>query len=173
MAAAVFMAAAFTAGAQFVSGYAELYDSENSAILKEHVDYITSYDFQGRKAGSEGEKAVASYVYETLKKYGVEMLTPKEGEVFGLARPGQDTLTSRNVYGFVQGYDKDLSKRYIVVGARLDNLGADSVTVNGQRMPRVYRGANGNASGLAVMMELAKMVNTLIDVIRLLFFWKA
>ncbi len=160
MAAAVLMAAAFTAGAQFVSGYAELYDSENSAILKEHVDYITSYDFQGRKAGSEGEKAVASYVYETLKKYGVEMLTPKEGEVFGVARPGQDTLTSRNVYGFVQGYDKDLSKRYIVVGARLDNLGADSVTVNGQRMPRVYRGANGNASGLAVMMELAKMVAT-------------
>ncbi|MBQ9184372.1 MAG: TonB family protein [Bacteroidales bacterium] len=140
------------------SGYSELYDSETVTALKSHVDMFTAFDLQGRKAGSEGEKAAAAYVYETMKKYGVEMLTSKDGEIFGVARPGQDTLTSRNVYGFVQGYDKSLSKRYIVVGARMDNLGADSVVVDSQKLPRVYRGANGNASGLSVMLELSRMV---------------
>lgn len=149
---------AVAASAQFNMGYTELYDSETTAALKSHVAMFTTYDMEGRKAGSEGEKATAAYVYETLKNYGVEMLTPKEGEIFGVARPGQDTLTSRNVYGFVQGYDKNLSKRYIVIGARMDNLGADSVVVNSEKLRRVYQGANGNASGLSVMLELSRMV---------------
>lgn len=149
----------FTAAlAQYKNDYEELYDSETAAALKEHVAMFTAYDMQGRKAGSEGEKATAAYVYEVMKKYGVEMLTPEDGEVFGVARPGQDTLTSRNVYGFVQGYDKNLSKRYIVIGARMDNLGADSVIVDSEVRPRVYQGANGNASGLSVMLELSRMV---------------
>lgn len=152
-------ATGWVASAQLGSNYSELYDSETATALKSHVEMFTSFDMQGRKAGSEGEKAAASYIYETLKKYGVEMLTPQEGEVFGMARPGKDTLVSRNVYGFVQGYDKNLSKRYIVVGARIDNLGADSVTVDSQKIPRIYKGANGNASGLSMMLELSRMVS--------------
>lgn len=147
------------ASAQYKKDYEELYDSETSAALKSHVAMFTAYDMQGRKAGSEGEKATAAYVYETMKKYGVEMLTPEAGEVFGVARPGKDTLTSRNVYGFVQGYDKNLSKRYIVIGARMDNLGADSVVVDSEARPRVYQGANGNASGLSMLLELSRMVS--------------
>ena len=154
----VFCSLATVASAQYQTDYSELYDSETAAALKAHVAFFTAYHLQGRKAGSEGEKASAEYVYETLKGYGVEMLTPREGEIFGVKRPGQDTLTSRNVYGFVQGYDKNLSKKYIVVGARLDNLGADSVVIDSQKLPRVYQGANGNASGLSMMLELSRKV---------------
>lgn len=140
--------------------YMDLYDSETVSAFKKHVSYITSAQFEGRKPGSEGEKAVAEYVGSCLKEYGVEMLTPDEGEVFGISRTPGDTLTSRNVYGFIQGYDRSLNGRYIVIGARLDNLGTNVMTVDGREVTQIYAGANGNASGLAMMLELARMVST-------------
>lgn len=143
--------------AQYAPSWKDLGDSETVSALKEHVRSLTSYQMKGRKAGSEGEKMAAEYIYDVLSEAGVDMLTPRSGSEFGISGT-VDTLTSRNVYGFVQGYDRDLAERYIVIGARLDNLGADSVTVDGTIVPRIYHGACGNASGLAVMAELAKKV---------------
>lgn len=140
--------------------YTGLYDSETAASMRRHVATIASAENKGRKAGSEGEKEAAEYVYNVLKDYGVEMLCPGTGEEFGISLPDGDTLTSRNIVGFVQGYDANLRNRYVVVGARLDNLGTNMMTLNGQEHEQIYYGANGNASGLAMMMELARMVST-------------
>lgn len=128
--------------------------------MKNHVRYLASAMMEGRKAGSEGEKAAADYVASTFKEYGVDLLTPAGGELFGIKTEQGDTLTSRNVIGFVQGYDPVLRNQYIVVGARLDNMGSMTMTVDGKPVERVYYGANGNASGLAILVELARMVQT-------------
>ena len=148
--------------AQFRSGstYDDLYDGETVSSLKSHVRELSAAHLEGRKAGSEGEKAAAEYVASMFTKYGVDMITPASGEVFGVKKENGDTLTSRNVIGFVQGYDKDLRDRYVVVGARLDNLGTMTMTVDGKPVDRVYYGANGNASGLSMLVELARMVQT-------------
>ena len=148
--------------AQFRDGvsYQELYDSETVAAMKTHVRTLSASHLEGREAGSEGEKEAADYVREVLKLYGVDVLSPKEGDIFGLKTAAGDTLTSRNVIGFIQGYDKELRKEYVLVGARLDNLGTMTMTVDGQPVEKIYYGANGNASGLAVMLELARMVQT-------------
>lgn len=141
-------------------GYAGLYDSETVTALKKHLGYLSSASLEGRKAGSDGEKAAAAYMYSCLKDYGIDMLCPQDGDVFGISDGGADTLTSRNIVGFVQGYDPDLRDRYIVVGARLDNLGTNTMTVDGKPVEQIYYGANGNASGLAMMAELAGKVAT-------------
>ena len=148
--------------AQFRSGsaYDDLYDGETVSSLKSHVRELSAAHLEGRKAGSEGEKAAAEYVASMFTKYGVDMITPASGEVFGVKKENGDTLASRNVIGFVQGYDKDLRDHYIVVGARLDNLGTMTMTVDGKPVERVYYGANGNASGLSMLVELARMVQT-------------
>ena len=160
--AVAFVLLSVSASAQFRDGavYDDLYDGETVASLKSHVRELSAAHLEGRKAGSEGEKSAAEYVTQTLKSYGLDVLTPAEGDVFGLKTESGDTLTSRNVTAFVQGYDKNLRDRYIVVGARLDNLGMMTMTVDGKPVERVYCGANGNASGLAVLMELARMVQT-------------
>lgn len=148
--------------AQFRTGadYAELYDSETVIAMKEHVGSLSSAHMEGRLAGSEGEKMAAEYVAEMFKEYGVDILTPVSGEEFGIRSESGDTLTSRNVIGYVEGYDRKLRDRFIVVGARLDNLGTMSVTVDGRPVEKVLYGANGNASGLAMLIELARMVQT-------------
>lgn len=148
--------------AQYRSGavYEDLDDSETVAAFKSHVRMLSAASLEGRKAGSEGEKEAAEYVEQKFQEYGVDLLTPKGGELFGITKETGDTLTSRNVIGFVEGYDRNLRNDYIVVAARLDNIGTMTMTIDGKPVERVFYGANGNASGLAVLIELARMVQT-------------
>ncbi len=156
------LAATISLSAQYRPGaaYSDIDDGETVSCMKNHVRYLASAMMEGRKAGSEGEKAAADYVASTFKEYGVDLLTPAGGELFGIKTEQGDTLTSRNVIGFVQGYDPELRNQYIVVGARLDNMGSMTMTVDGKPVERVYYGANGKASGLAILVELARMVQT-------------
>lgn len=158
----LFLLLPFAASAQFRDGavYEDLYDGETVSLLKAHVRELSSAHLEGRKAGSEGEKQAAEYVEAQLKAHGVDIISPAGGEVFGLRSENGDTLVSRNVIGFVPGYDKNLRNQYIVVGARLDNLGMMTMTVDGKPVDRVYYGANGNASGLSMLIELAGKVQT-------------
>ena len=141
-------------------GYEELYDSETVVSMKGHVSELSAAHLEGRRAGSEGERAAAQYVADTFRSYGIDVLTPTTGEEFGIKAEGTDTLVSRNVTGYVEGYDRTLKDKFIVVGARLDNLGTMTMTVDGKPVEKIYYGANGNASGLALMLELARMVQT-------------
>lgn len=150
------------AEAQFRDGasYADLEDSETVRAFKEHVSTISAAVMEGRKVGSEGERMTAGYVTGIFKKYGVDVLSGEDGDVFGIRQENGDTLTSRNVIAFIQGGDKSLRNKYIVIGARMDNLGTDTMTIDGRTVERTYYGANGNASGLAMMLELARMLQT-------------
>lgn len=150
------------ANAQFRNGasFADLNDSETVRALKEHVSTISAAVMEGRKAGSEGERMTAEYVTEVFGRYGLDVLSGKDGDIFGIRQESGDTLTSRNVIAFLQGGDKALRNRYIVIGARMDNLGSDTMTIDGRTVERTYYGANGNASGLAMMLELSRMLRT-------------
>ncbi len=142
--------------AQYRAALEDLDDSETVRSFKEHVSYLAGAQLEGRKAGSEGERMAAAYLAEKLKEYGVELLPT--GNEFQLAREA-DTLTSCNVMGVIQGWDKNLNDHFIVVGARLDNLGMDQLTVDGEKVNRIYFGANGNASGMAMLLELARKLS--------------
>lgn len=155
------VASSFSVHAQFrTGGYSDLEDSETVRALKEHVATISAAIMEGRLAGSEGERMTAEYVSSKLEEYGVDVLSGADGEIFGIRQESGDTLTSRNVIGFIQGTDPKMYDRYIVIGARMDNLGTGSMTVNGRKVEKIYYGANGNASGLAMMLELAKRLKT-------------
>lgn len=140
--------------------YEDIYDSETMLSMKNHVRTLSSALMEGRKAGSAGERMAAEYVRECFRESGVDVLTLPEGDSFGVAGENGDTLTSCNVVGYVQGYDRTLRDRYVVVGARLDNLGSMTMTVDGNPVERIYYGANGNATGIAMLLELASKVNT-------------
>lgn len=134
----------------------DLGSSETVREMKEQIRTLSSAAMEGRRAGSEGEAAAAEFVAAELSRYGVDLLPD---DSFGIKREA-DTLVSRNVVGFVTGCDAALKERYIVVAARLDNMGTSPLTVDGEQRTSIYYGANGNASGLAMLLQLAKMANT-------------
>ncbi|NQT80286.1 MAG: M20/M25/M40 family metallo-hydrolase [Candidatus Aminicenantes bacterium] len=58
---------------------------------------------------------------------------------------------TRNVLAKITGSDKKLRNEYIVIGAHMDHLGIGP-------MGDIYNGANDNASGTAVTMEIARVM---------------
>lgn len=56
---------------------------------------------------------------------------------------------ARNAVGLVRGTDPVLATEYVVVGGHMDHVGTDG---NGT----IYNGANDNASGTSVVLELAR-----------------
>ena len=70
----------------------------------------------------------------------------------------QKHAKTANVIGLLEGDDKVLKDEYIVVGAHYDHLGFGGPN-SGSRMPdtiAIHNGADDNASGTAMVMELAK-----------------
>lgn len=57
-----------------------------------------------------------------------------------------------NVIGIYPGSDPKLADEYVVVGASLDNLGMQGTTC-------LFPGADDNASGVAAMLEVARMLS--------------
>ncbi len=55
-----------------------------------------------------------------------------------------------NVLGFIPGSDPSASEKAVIIGAHYDHWGKD---VDGS----IFRGANDDASGVAVMMEIARL----------------
>ncbi|MBQ7269707.1 MAG: TonB family protein [Bacteroidales bacterium] len=138
--------------------YGDLYESVTVAAMREDVRFLASAALEGRKAGSEGEREAARYVSSRLEEEGVDVLTGPQGEPFGIRQENGDTLSSHNVLAFIPGYDKSVADHYIVIGARLDNIGTYELTIDGEKVTRICYGANGNASGLAMLIQLASML---------------
>jgi len=66
-------------------------------------------------------------------------------------------VQSPNVVGLLPGWDPRLKKEAVVVSAHLDHLGIGGVADGDS----IYNGAYDNASGIAVMLELAKAIKSL------------
>ena len=91
------------------------------------------------------------------------MTNAKAGTAQGFALPGAMTLTvttglrrteSNNVIGVIAGSDTELRREYVVVTAHLDHLGRGAA-VNGDG---VYNGMQSNATGVAMLLELAHAI---------------
>ena len=148
------------AGAQYKNPlYSDLTRSDTARAMQEDVSFLASAALEGRAAGSEGELEAARYMSSRFEAMDVDLLYGTDGDLFGLRRQ-EDTLRSQNVAAFIPGYDKKLKNKYIVVCARLDNLGTGVVNVDGVQHQRIYYGANGNASGLAMLLQLAGRLST-------------
>lgn len=124
-----------------------LFSEESSARvgsrIEEDVLVLTDSLYQGRKSGSDQMLSLSSWISERFESIGLKKY---EGESFF-----DFTLLSgsrgRNVVGVKEG----TSGKYIVVMAYYDALGVkDGV---------LYPGADSNASGVAVMLEVARLLS--------------
>jgi len=111
------------------------------------MNYLASDDLKGRETGTEGIELAATYIEEIFEKNGVQPYF----ETY------KDTLSNfngvaYNVVGFVEGNDPKLKEEFIVVGAHYDHIGS-AKNVNGDT---IANGANDNASGTTVVVEIAK-----------------
>jgi len=65
-------------------------------------------------------------------------------------------ITSENVIGVLPGSDPKLRDEFVVLSAHLDHLGVASVGQGGDKGDHLFNGAMDNASGIAVLLQIAR-----------------
>ncbi len=125
-----------------------------SAERLESIVYdLASDEYKGRGFGSEEGKRAADFIMFNFMEFGVEPFFEGYFQDFGY-RTGVLNIKGKNVVGIVKGNNPDLSYQYIIVGAHYDHIGwklSDGDTV-------VYNGADDNASGVASVIELGRLL---------------
>ena len=109
--------------------------------LQQHVYTLASDSLQGRKAGTKYAEMAAEYIVNQWKQIGIEPYWENS-----FLQPFNCKF--QNVVGIIRGNDSILKSEFIVVGAHYDHLGV--------RNGNIYSGADDNASGVAVLIELGR-----------------
>jgi len=125
----------------------------SSSALLEHLNFLAADSLYGRRAGSEHERRSAEYVRDHFVEFGLEPGAPDYFQEFTVSVPvdGQTGLVSQNVLGVLRGKGS-LAGQWVILGAHYDHVGY----VSGSDPVVVYNGADDNASGTALMMEIAR-----------------
>jgi Zn-dependent M28 family amino/carboxypeptidase len=113
----------------------------DAARLLEDVRTLSADAMEGRGAGTKGGELARAYVERRFTEAGLAPLWSSFEQPFDLPSKSKGV----NVVGYVKG--TKYPERLIVVSAHYDHLGV--------RDGQVYNGADDNASGVAVLLQLA------------------
>lgn len=105
---------------------------------------------EGRATGTTSAQRVAWYISEMFRQYGLE---PLFGDSFyhPFIADSVSGTRGRNVAGIIRSAVP--SDEYVIISAHYDHLGI----LNGN----IYNGADNNASGVTVLLNLADMFGTM------------
>jgi hypothetical protein len=118
--------------------------------LEKHVFTLASDSLQGREAGTRYARKAAEYIARYWEEIGLDFLVNGSYFQYFIDDRPQHTNNFQNVIGVIRGNDPILRNEYIIVGAHFDHIGV----IDGQ----IHNGADDNASGTAVLIELARML---------------
>jgi len=115
--------------------------------LQMHLGWLADRPQEGRCAGTEGGHRAGDYLMMQLALLGIEPAGTNAGYMQGF-RFTDDDPQYQNVLGIIRGGDPDLADEYIMICAHYDHVGI----IDGE----IYPGANDNASGTSMILELAE-----------------
>ena len=129
--------------------------------MLEHVKYLASDDLKGRGLGTEELEKAAQYISDQFKAAGLQP-AGDDGTFFQVweQKVGKDRkqFSFKNVIGIIPGTDEKLAGQSVVLSAHYDHLGLGWPDVRKGNEGIIHYGADDNASGVAVMIELAKLM---------------
>ena len=146
--------------------------SKYSNQIKSDLTFLSSDDLEGRATGSEGERIAAKYISERFQDLNIEAkgidsylhpfsFKPKSHpheEIKFNDSLKNNGITGNNVIGFLDNG----SLNTVVIGAHYDHLGfGDQGSLYIGSETKIHNGADDNASGVSLMLDLA---GKLVDV---------
>ncbi len=143
--------------------------------MMESVKYLASAELKGRGIDTPEIDKAAEYIKSKFEEYG---LLPGGDNGTYFQTWEQDVLNKKNVklknvIGIIRGTDSELKNAPLVISAHYDHLGTGWPDVKKGNEGRIHPGADDNASGIAVMLELiqttAKSLNPARTVIFVAF----
>lgn len=120
--------------------------------LQEHIRFLADPQRAGRQ--EEGKADARDYIVRHFQQFGLKPLF--DGSWLQTV-PGPKPIADQpagpdghNIGGFVLGSDPTLKHEWIIINAHYDHLGI--------RRGAIYPGADDNASGVAMLLEVARRV---------------
>jgi hypothetical protein len=139
--------------------------------MKADVVYLASDSLQGRETGTSYELLAADYIAKRMKESGLEpkgnagtyfqtfsfkpSSDPHQEAAF-TDEKGDAFLTGTNVIGYLDNG----AAQTVVIGAHYDHLGMGGEGSLYREGEAIHNGADDNASGVAVMLDLAYELKT-------------
>lgn len=141
---------------------AELPPVFSQTRMMNDIAFLAAEDMKGRGLGSKELDRAAEYIANEFEKAGLQ---PAGDHGLGylqqwtadVGKPPGKTLL-KNVIGVLPGVNEKFSKESIIISAHYDHLGLGWPDVHTGDEGKVHPGADDNASGVAVMLELARQI---------------
>jgi hypothetical protein len=136
-----------TADEKAIKGEPRHLDFSSRGEIAGIMDILAADSLQGRDAGSEGIEMAADFIEDIFRKSDVKpyFITYRD-TLSNFEKPAY------NMVGMVQGNDPTLKKEFIILGAHYDHIGK----IDAENNDSIANGANDNASGSTVVLELAR-----------------
>lgn len=117
---------------------------ERAGVMSRRVEYLASPELKGRAPGTEGGLLARQYVTEAFAGLALE---PAGDD--GTYAHAIEAIGGANLLGTIPGHGPN-ADRYVMIGAHYDHLG--------EYFGEVHPGADDNASGVAVLLDVARQL---------------
>ena len=135
--------------------------------MMDTISYLSSSELKGRGFGEPELDLAAGYIADQFRKAGLEPYTnAEENQAEKVIKSyfqiwqeqgGDPKRRVRliNVIGIIPGTNPQMKQESVVIGAHYDHLGLGWPDVRENNIGKIHHGADDNASGVAVLLELA------------------
>ncbi len=131
----------------------ELIKDSTPGDVMDYLRILASEDMEGRAPGTQGGDRAARYIASLFHSFGLSSPRGYSPDYYQNFSVGNEK--TQNIVGILEGDD---SSDIVVLGAHYDHLGTFG--------SNVYYGADDNASGVSVLLYLAKQLAQLRDGLR-------
>jgi hypothetical protein len=129
--------------------------------MMETIRFLSSDELRGRGFGTEGLDEAAECIARKFQEAGLDPAGDVEGSYFqtweGWGGNPERKVIMRNVVGVIPGKMAEREAQNVVVGAHYDHLGFGWPDMRKEHRGKIHHGADDNASGVAVLIELARV----------------
>ncbi len=129
-------------------------------VLLDHVRVLSSAEMEGRGLGTPGIERAATYIASQFQAMGLE--PGGDGgtyfQTWSEEAPDGRVLTLKNIVGVIAGTRPEWSRQSVVIGAHYDHLGYGWPDFRAGQLGKLHPGADDNASGVAVLLEVARLL---------------
>lgn len=153
-------------------GFGFLLSAQESDLqqIKNDINELASDEMKGREVGTKGQDLAAEYIVNRMQSIGLIAVNEEQGffQEFAIkpkANPhstqeiaDQDAqeIQVKNVIGFLNRN----AQFTIVIGAHYDHLGMGAEGSLHAGKKEIHNGADDNASGVAIMLDIAHQINS-------------
>ena len=136
--------------------------------MLETVKFLSADGMRGRGLGTPELDKAAVFIASRFEAVGLQPGGNPGGSWFQEWVDPETRLAMRNVVGVLPGRDPERSRESVIIGAHFDHLGLQGASK--EHAGKIHPGADDNASGVAVLLELASRLPLVANMERSIVF---